>query len=79
MLLMRAKMQVIQIDPTEEGETIHFHAVGKDDYDESGLDKSNTFAKFAPSAGMAVAITNPKLIGEFSVGQFVNLEFKSVD
>lgn len=81
MSTMRAKMQVVDIEPlNDEHEVLHFIAVGKnEEYSEDGLDENNTFAKFTPSAELSMMVANPNLIGTFEVGQNFYVDFVKVD
>lgn len=79
MELFRAKMQIVKIDKLKDGDDVHLHAVGKSEYDQSGLDSDNSFSKFSPSAGLSIKITTPDLIGKLSLGKIVNVTFNYIN
>ena len=78
---MRAKLRLHHIQkhdghsgyPTTE--TLNFHAVAASKYPEDGSDENNTFAKFSPSAILAINITNPDLVGKFEPGTEFYVDF----
>lgn len=77
--VMRAKMQVADVDTSNDGsEILCLSAVCKASYDEKGLDENNTFAKFTPSANLSMTINNPALHGKFEVGQDFYVDFTRV-
>lgn len=78
--MMRAKMRVIAIKSQSENyEELRFSAVAKNDgYPKDGSDENNTFAKWTPTAELDMGITNPALIGKFTVGQEFYLDFTPV-
>ena len=75
--MMRAKMRVTAVDhQSDTAEGLTFSAVAKcDGYPEDGSDENNTYAKWTPSATVSMFITNPALIGKFSVGQMFYVDF----
>jgi hypothetical protein len=78
---MRAKMKVTAFEiHSDTYESIEFSAVCKNDgYPADGTDENNNFAKWTPTATLKMAITNPELIGKFSLGQEFYLDFTSVE
>ena len=84
---MRAKMRIIHISrgpsipeniPTVE--TLTLSGVAKDGlYPPDGSDEDNTFAKYSPSVELKISITNPALIGKFSVGDTYYVDFTDVN
>lgn len=74
LVLLRAKMIIESVqshgENGEGGETLSFKAVCKDDgYPENGLDESNRFAAFTPSANLVMYVNNPALSGKFKKGE----------
>ena len=78
--MMRAKMKVVDVkNHNDEFEDLTFNAVCRSEgYPEDGSDENNTYAKWTPSATLTMAITNPALIGKFSVGQEFYVDFTEV-
>jgi hypothetical protein len=79
--MMRAKMRVSNTKKSEGAnyEELTFNAVSKSDgYPADGSDENNTFAKWTPSAELKMSITNPALIGQFTVGQEFYVDFTPV-
>ena len=77
--MMRAKIKVTSVKPGETYEELTFNAVSKSDgYPADGSDENNTFAKWTPSAELNMTITNPNLIGKFTVGQEFYVDFTPV-
>ena len=74
---MRAKMKIVSTKLLSETcEVLEFSAVYKSGpYPPDGSDENNSFAKWTPTAELKMAITNPNLIGGFSVGQEFYLDF----
>ena len=74
---MRAKMKVAAVTQHNETcEELEFSAVCKNDgYPADGSDENNTFAKWTPSATLKMTITNPALVGKFTQGQEVYVDF----
>ena len=73
---MRAKMVINRIELHAAAETLHFNAVSKSSaYPTDGSDEDNTFAKFSPSASLAITISNPALAGQFKVDEKFYLDF----
>ena len=79
--MMRAKMRVSAVTPhNETWEELAFSAVSKSDgYPDDGSDENNSFAMWTPSAELKMSITNPALIGKFTVGQEFYVDFTAVD
>lgn len=82
MSIMRAKMEVSHVNQHTMGpenevvqETVWFSAVVKPEYDESGADEDNTFAKFTPQATASFVILNPELLGKFTAGTKFYVDF----
>ncbi|WP_198033112.1 hypothetical protein [Methylosinus sp. PW1] len=61
------------------GETLTMHAVCKNQYDESGLDEDNTFAKYSPGASLSIQIANEALWGKFKHGDKFYVDFTPAD
>lgn len=78
--MMRAKMKITDIKTHNETyEELRFSAVSKNDgYPADGSDENNSFAKWTPTAELNMSITNPTLIGKFTVGQEFYLDFTPV-
>jgi hypothetical protein len=78
--MMRAKLRVTAATVHNENyEELKFSAVSKrDGYPEDGSDENNTFARWTPTAELSMSITNPALIGKFTVGQEFYLDFTPV-
>lgn len=81
MTTMRAKLKLFHVErPSENQETLRFHAVGKNEaYGEDGKDENNTFAKFTPSANLDMMVLNPDLLGKFKVGDTFYVDFTKAD
>ena len=78
MMKMRAKMRLSTITKHETCEVLKFNAVGpKGSYPADGSDEDNTYAKFSPSGELSLTVTNPALLGKFSVGETYYLDFTS--
>lgn len=76
---MRAKLMINRIEQFAQSEQLHFSAVCKSTaYPADGSDEDNTFAKFSPSATLAIQITNPALLGQFKVGEKYYVDFTPV-
>jgi hypothetical protein len=77
---MRAKMKVSEVKPHNENyEELVFSAVSKSDgYPPDGSDENNSYAKWTPSAVLTMSVTNPVLIGKFTVGQEFYVDFTPV-
>jgi hypothetical protein len=74
---MRAKLRVSNIQNySPESESLTFNAVCKaDGYPADGSDENNSFARWTPTAELKMSITNPNLVGKFTVGQEYYLDF----
>ena len=81
MTKMRAKMKITDITTNEDGdqEDLNLSAVCKGQYDETGTDENNTFARFTPAAELQMSIMNPALHGKFNVGDTYYLDFTVAD
>ena len=82
MAKMRAKMRVLLVHSNGKGPTglpcehLEFGVCYKHDgYPADGTDEDNTFALFTPSASLGMTITNPALVGTFSVGDTFYVDF----
>lgn len=75
MTAMRAKLRVTYIQKWDGGETLHFAAVCKNQYDSDGLDEDNTYATFTPAADLTIAVTNPNLLNKFKEGEAYYVDF----
>lgn len=78
---MRAKMKLSSItNASDTCETLNFVAVCKSDgYPADGSDEDNTFARWTPTASLSMTITNPSLIGKFTVDDKYYLDFTKVE
>lgn len=73
---MRAKFVVANVEKFDTGERVTFRAVCKSEgYPEDGSDEDNTFARFTPSADLAMYIANPALFGQFEIGRKFYADF----
>jgi hypothetical protein len=82
MTTMRAKLQVSNVqeqfygpDKSKSGESLTMHAVCKNQYDQTGDDEDNTFAKWSPGANLSINIANPALWGQFKHGDKFYVDF----
>lgn len=82
MPVMRAKLRigsvipVGQVDGVTTAERLVYHGVSKSAaYPADGSDEDNTFAKFSPSVLLDIQVTNPALIGKFTVGDTFYVDF----
>jgi hypothetical protein len=78
---MRAKLTIKNVERFEgapDTERLTFGAVCKPSYQSDGADEDNTFAAFTPQADLTMSITNPNLVGEFSVGDTFYVDFTPV-
>ena len=82
MTVMRAKMGVGLVQEhfygengAKSAETLTMTAVGKNNYNETGDDEDNTFAKFTPGASLVIQIANPALWGKFKHGDKFYVDF----
>lgn len=80
---MRAKLVVTGINPgvfdnVKQNEQITMRAVSADKYDDDGKDANNTYAKWSPTADLAITITNPALWDKFHIGQKFYVDFTEV-
>ena len=74
--MMRAKFKIDSITFTTYSEQLKFSAVcKKTSYPADGSDEDNTYAKFTPTADLAMTITNPDLQGKFKPGQVFYVDF----
>lgn len=81
---MRAKMVLNHVEKyPKEGEatqeTLSFNAVAASQYPADGSDENNTYAKFSPSASLNITITNPALLGKFTVGEKYYVDFTKAE
>jgi hypothetical protein len=83
MTTMRAKLQVSfvhQYFSDKErthvsAEGLSMHAVAATKYEGVGADEDNTYARYSPSAALAINIANPELFGKFKVGDKFYVDF----
>ena len=82
MTTMRAKLQVGNVqehfygpEKAKSGETLTMHAVCKNQYDSTGNDEDNTFAKWSPGANLTINIANPALWDQFKHGDKFYVDF----
>lgn len=78
---MRAKMRVVSVEEYSDGsEKLQLTAVSKSGpYPADGSDEDNTFAKYTPSADLAMLVNNPALAGKIKQGQKFYLDFTPAD
>lgn len=78
--MMRAKMRVLDADQQETCLNLRLCAVASvNQYPDDGTDENNTFAKWTPSATLAMCITNPALFGKIRPGQEFYVDFTLAD
>jgi hypothetical protein len=82
MTTMRAKLQVSSVvehfygpEGTKYQESLTRRGFCKNEYDETGLDEDNTFARFAPDANLSIQIKNPALFGKFKASDKFYVNF----
>lgn len=63
----------------KQGEEIAMVPVTEKPFDGDGNSEDNSFARWTPSGGLSLAITNPSLFGVFSHGQKYYLDFTPAD
>ncbi len=74
--MMRAKFSVRNVERrSDTQEHLEFSPVCSSPFDAEGNSEDNTYAKWTPSGSLTLEITNPALIGRFSVGQTFYLDF----
>ena len=76
--MMRAKMRVSKVENfgAATSERLTFNAVSKSDgYPSDGSDENNSYALWTPTAELIMCITNPNLVGKFSIGQEFYVDF----
>lgn len=71
-------MNLSRIEQFPTSERLHFNAVAAKSYPADGSDEDNTYAKYSPSAELAITITNPALIGQFKPGEVYYVDFTPV-
>ena len=82
---MRAKVWVANVETHKDQlgnvfqESLYFHAVGANQYDSTGLDENNTYAKYTPNATFHMAVTNPNLFGIFVKGDEYYVDFTKIE
>lgn len=79
MAKMRAKMRVTNVEKHSDCELLEMTAVCKSEFDETGNDENNTFAKWTPSADLKMYISNPALHNQFVIGQQFYVDFTQAD
>lgn len=77
--MMRAKMQVQQVEklgtpPTQVNLTMSA-VTGKEPFGAAGESEDNTYARWTPTGGVNLTITNPELLEKFSQGQKFYVDF----
>ncbi len=77
--MMRAKMRVsnVEHDPNNY-DNLSFSAVTGGQFNADGDAEDNTYARWTPSAELKMSITNPALVGKFSIGQTFYVDFTEV-
>lgn len=78
MTAMRAKVKLNHVQPNYGSETLTFNPVCKSNYDDSGLDEDNTFAKYSPGGQFILTVANPALLGKFKVGETYYVDFTPI-
>jgi hypothetical protein len=74
--MMRAKMQVQVVTKQGDSESLNMTAVtGKTPFGAQGESEDNTYARYTPSGMVSLSITNPALVGRFTVGQKFYVDF----
>jgi hypothetical protein len=74
--MMRAKMKVVTVTQSENGEKLNMSPVCRPNgYPADGSDEDNTFARFSPSGSLELFVANPALFGKFKPGQKFYLDF----
>ena len=79
---MRAKMRIININsfPEYGSENLTFAGVAKNGaYPPDGSDEDNTFARFTPNLNLQMTIANPKLVGQYEIGDTFYVDFKLIE
>lgn len=78
---MRAKMRITNIVKNSETcETLSLCGVAKNgSYPSDGSDEDNTFAKYSPSVELKISITNPALVGKFTIDDTYYVDFSDVN
>lgn len=78
---MRAKLLLQSVTPFEQGqgENLAFFPVTEKPFDQDGNSEDNTFSKWTPSGKVELAVTNPNLIGKFTVGEKYYVDFTKAD
>ena len=77
---MRAKLKINSITQFQGMEVLEMAAVCKEGgYPEDGSDEDNTFARWTPTAGLKMSITNPDLLGKFKPGEKFYLDFTKAE
>jgi hypothetical protein len=81
MAKMRAKMIVNNVETfsPNPGERLTLNAVAAKQYDETGADEDNTYARYSPSATLQITIQNPALWGQFKQGDRFYVDFTPAD
>jgi hypothetical protein len=80
MTRMRAKFKVTKVeDHAPSSQVLTFSAVSADKYGENGESEDNDFARWTPFGELKMSVTNPDLIGAFSEGDNVYLDFTKAD
>lgn len=74
---MRAKMQINSVTQFQGGqEKLELSCVtGNKPFGPSGESEDNTFARYSPSGGLNITISNPDLYGKFKPGQKFYIDF----
>ncbi|MHB1297330.1 MAG: hypothetical protein ACYC0B_02275 [Gemmatimonadaceae bacterium] len=74
--MMRAKMEVRRVSKWPGREELELACVcGKEPFGPDGESEDNTFARWTPTGGAHMTITNPALLGRLAVGQKFYVDF----
>ena len=74
--MMRAKVHVTEVKDVYAGaQQINFAPVCDSSFGPNGESEDNTYARYTPSGGIWLTITNPNLLGQFAVGQRYYVDF----
>jgi hypothetical protein len=77
---MRAKMQVQSVTTYVAAEQVALVCVsGSAPYGPEGQSEDNTFARYTPSGGATLTITNPALAGKVKAGDKFYVDFTPAD
>lgn len=72
---MRAKMRVSSVENFGASEKLNFSCVTTKPFGPEGESEDNTFARYTPSGGANVHVTNPALVGQYKAGDTFYVDF----